>query len=111
MQFFVKNNTTMSNMNYDLNIVYARIIEVIEIDINLNVIYAESIEDNLIHKPPLEVKIDFDYAKREWRKNKFHLGNGHFEYRCCAIIASGGICKKRISTCKSSSHIKKRSLK
>ena len=27
-----------------------------------------------------EVKIDFDKASREWRKNKIHLGEGIFKY-------------------------------
>ena len=27
-----------------------------------------------------EIKIDFDEARREWRKNKIHLGEGIFKY-------------------------------
>jgi hypothetical protein len=30
---------------------------------------------------PQEVKIDFDEASRQWRKNKHHLGEGMFMYK------------------------------
>jgi hypothetical protein len=30
---------------------------------------------------PLTVNIDFSYAKKQWRKNKKHIGNGVFEYK------------------------------
>lgn len=29
-----------------------------------------------------EVNIDFDEASAEWHKNKVHLGNGVYRYRC-----------------------------
>jgi hypothetical protein len=32
-----------------------------------------------------EVKIDFDYASKEWRKNKIRVGNG-FDYCCGHLI-------------------------
>ena len=28
-----------------------------------------------------EIKINFDEASREWRKNKIHLGEGIFKYK------------------------------
>ncbi len=28
-----------------------------------------------------EIKIDFDEASREWRKNKIHVGEGIFKYK------------------------------
>ena len=28
-----------------------------------------------------EVNIDFDYASKEWRKNKIHLGETGFKYK------------------------------
>ena len=35
----------------------------------------------------MEVKIDFDEASREWRKNKVEGPDGTFEYRCGHIVA------------------------
>ena len=29
----------------------------------------------------LDINIDFSYAKKQWRKNKKHIGNGVFEYK------------------------------
>ena len=32
-------------------------------------------------KPIYDVKIDFNEASRQWRKNKIHLGEGMFMYK------------------------------
>ena len=32
-------------------------------------------------KPIYDVNIDFDEASKQWRKNKIHVGDGHFTYK------------------------------
>ena len=32
-------------------------------------------------KTPYSVKIDFDDASKQWRKNKIHIGEGVFRYK------------------------------
>ena len=44
----------------------------------------------------LSVKIDFDEASREWRKNKIYLGCGDFRYSCSELTKKGEKCKNRI---------------
>ncbi len=41
--------------------------------------------------------IDFDEASKEWRKNKVHLGNGYFAYRCNYVHSNGKRCNKVVS--------------
>jgi hypothetical protein len=41
--------------------------------------------------------IDFDEASKEWRKNKVHLGNGYFAYRCNYKHSNGRQCNKVVS--------------
>lgn len=43
------------------------------------------------------IKIDFDEASKEWRKNKRYLGNGCFEYKCYHISkGSSRYCKNKV---------------
>lgn len=49
-------------------------------------------EENVDTSTELEVNIDFDLAKSEWRKNKKHIGNGMFEYTCKYVHSSGKKC-------------------
>ncbi len=43
-----------------------------------------------------EIKINFDEASYEWRKNKKYIGNGCFEYKCKHICKDGSYCKNKI---------------
>ena len=42
----------------------------------------------------LSINIDFDLAKREWRKNKKQIGMGTFKYTCQYVHTSGKKCNK-----------------
>lgn len=44
----------------------------------------------------LQVKIDFDEASKEWRKNKKSIGNGYFCYTCNYIKSNNNKCNKII---------------
>ena len=39
--------------------------------------------------------IDFEYASREWNKNKLKLDNGCYKYICLGITKNNNICKKK----------------
>ena len=44
----------------------------------------------------LNVNIDFDLSKKEWRKNKKEIGNGMFKYKCQYKHKNGKICNQEI---------------
>lgn len=45
-----------------------------------------------------QVDIDFEDARREWRKNKVDLGNGFFRYRCAHFsIKKQQFCKNYLA--------------
>ena len=45
-------------------------------------------------KPLYEVNIDFDYASKEWNKNKKRCGNGTYAYVCGKETKKGTPCQK-----------------
>lgn len=55
---------------------------------------------NAFKKNNMEVKIDFDEASREWRKNKIRGPNGTFEYRCEHLVGkTQQYCRKAAIPC------------
>jgi hypothetical protein len=46
----------------------------------------------------MDVIIDFELASQEWRKNKIHLRNGYFTYRCNYIHSNKKQCRKLVSS-------------
>lgn len=62
-------------------------------------------EENLNTSIELEVNIDFDLAKSEWRKNKKPIREGMFEYTCQYIHSSGKKCNKSVYTKKTSKYV------
>jgi hypothetical protein len=60
------------------------------------VISKENITPYITKKPLYDVKIDFDEARIEWNKNKTSMGNGTYQYICCAMTKNEKICGRGV---------------
>ena len=56
----------------------------------------------------LEVNIDFDEASREWKRNKIHIGNCSYVYKCSYLHKNGKECNKKVETSEKGSYVTRR---
>jgi hypothetical protein len=52
-------------------------------------------ETNYENNALYTVDIDFDGASKEWRSNKFNMGNGVYRYICAQRGIKGNLCIKK----------------